>query len=143
MRPPKNDTSHGTDGGRATDPADVAAPGAPLADETDYHAAADDFRLLGDASRLKVFWLLCHQELNVAAIASAMGMSSPAVSHHLRALRDTGLVVARRDGREVLYRVAATERCELLHRVVESVLKIECPRGEGRGRGQARSGVGA
>ena len=75
-------------------------------------AAADDFRLLGDATRLRIFWTLCHEELSVAAVAERMNMTSPAVSHHLRALRDTGLVSARRDGREMRYRVAAGERCE-------------------------------
>ena len=90
-------------------------------------AAADDFRLLGDATRLSIFWTLCHEELSVAGVAARMSMTSPAVSHHLRALRDTGLVSARRDGREMLYRVPAGERCELLHHVVEQVLRVECP----------------
>ena len=90
-------------------------------------AVADDFRLLGDATRLRIFWTLCHEELSVAGVAERMNMTSPAVSHHLRALRDTGLVSARRDGREMRYRVAAGERCDLLHHVVEQVPKVECP----------------
>ena len=96
-------------------------------DDDMVDAAYDDFRLLGDATRLRIFWTLCHEELSVAAVAERMGMTSPAVSHHLRALRDTGLVSARRDGREMRYRVSAGERCDLLHHVVEQVLRVECP----------------
>ncbi|MBP3885450.1 MAG: winged helix-turn-helix transcriptional regulator [Olsenella sp.] len=137
MRPPKNSASNNGRDRATAGPSDKSGgSGADLSGKADYHAAADDFRLLGDATRLEVFWLLCHQELSVAGIASAMGMSSPAISHHLRALRDTGLVVARRNGREVLYQAAETERCELLHRVVESVLDIECPQDRRRGRTQ-------
>ena len=55
---------------------------------------ADALRHLGDPSRLKIFWLLCHTEECVADIAEYSGMSSPAVSHHLRLLKTAGLIVS-------------------------------------------------
>ena len=49
---------------------------------------ADAMRQLGDPSRLRIFWLLCHCEECVINIAAATEMSSPAVSHHLRLLKN-------------------------------------------------------
>ena len=72
-----------------------------LVREHDFDAVADVFRLLDDSSRLRIFWLLCHCEECVANISALVDMSSPAVSHHLRQLREAGLITSRRDGREV------------------------------------------
>jgi len=54
-------------------------------------------------------------------------MSSPAVSHHLRQLKNAGLIVSRREGKEVYYKAADTEQSRLLHIMIEQVLKITCP----------------
>ena len=79
----------------------------------DFSAAAELFRLLDDSSRLRIFWLLCHMEACVANISAVTGMSSPAVSHHLRLLKEAGLVRSRREGKEVRYRAADTPACKL------------------------------
>ena len=55
-----------------------------LSNAENFGAAADIFKLLGDTSRLRIFWLLCHCEECVLNISTLMGMTSPAVSHHLR-----------------------------------------------------------
>ena len=60
-------------------------------------------------------------------IAALLDMSSPAVSHHLRSLHDSGLITCRRDGKEVYYKASETETCALLHESVEQVLEIACP----------------
>ena len=65
-------------------------------------AVADAMKQLGDPSRLRIFWLLCHCEECVINIAAATEMSSPAVSHHLRLLKNAGLIAARRDDK-VMY----------------------------------------
>ena len=48
---------------------------------------------------------LLTRRLNVTALAQAVGISESAVSHHLRGLRQMRLVQARRDGKEVYYRL--------------------------------------
>ena len=93
----------------------------------DFGAVAEVFRLLDDGSRLRIFWLLCHCEECVLNISAMTGMSSPAVSHHLRLLREAGLVESRREGKEVYYRAADTPTCKLLHSVIEKVMEISCP----------------
>ena len=98
----------------------------------DFGAAAELFRLLDDSSRLRIFWLLCHMEECVVNISAVTGMSSPAVSHHLRLLKDAGLVRSRREGKEVRYRAAETPTCRLLHEMIEKTMEISCPEiGEG------------
>lgn len=54
-------------------------------------------------------------------------MSSPAVSHHLKQLRSAGLIVNRREGKEVYYTAADTEQVRLLHQMIEELVKIACP----------------
>ena len=52
-----------------------------------FQTIADVFRQLGDTTRVRIFWLLCHCDECVVNIAVMLDMSSPAVSHHLRTLR--------------------------------------------------------
>ena len=56
-----------------------------LRDGAHFQNIADIFRQLGDPNRIRIFWLLCHCEECVVNIAAMVDMSSPAVSHHLRA----------------------------------------------------------
>ena len=84
-----------------------------------FQIIADVFRQLGDATRVRIFWLLCHCEPCVVNISAMMDMSSPAVSHHLRALKSSGLIISRREGKEVYYRAADTAQARLLHQMIE------------------------
>lgn len=95
-----------------------------------FQAVAGLCRLLSDAGRVRIFWLLCHCEECVVNLSALVGMSSPAASHHLRQLKDSGLVTSRRIGKEVYYRAADTEVAELLHRVIERTVELTCPQEE-------------
>ena len=92
-----------------------------------FRTLADIYKELGDESRLRIFWLLCHCEECVINISSMVDMSSPAVSHHLRQLKSGGLIESRRRGKEVYYKAAETDQAQLLHQVIEQVMKITCP----------------
>ncbi len=92
-----------------------------------FQAVADIFKQLGDTTRIRIFWLLCHCEECVINISAMLKMSSPAVSHHLRPLRNSGLIVCRREGKEVYYRAADTPQSQLLHKMIEQVMEIACP----------------
>ena len=70
----------------------------------DFQTVADIFKQMGDGSRVRIFWLLCHCEECVINISSMVDMSSPAVSHHLRQLKTSGLITSRREGKEVYYK---------------------------------------
>lgn len=95
---------------------------------SNFDAVAEIFKQLGDPTRVRIFWFLCHHEECVINIAAMMDMSSPAVSHHLRSLNECGLISSRRDGKEVYYKAADTEESKLLHKTVEQVMEITCPK---------------
>ena len=93
----------------------------------EFGVVAEVFGQLSDPTRLRIFWMLCHCEECVINIAAILSMSSPAVSHHLRSLRDTGLIVSHREGKEVFYRASDSEVTQLLHHVIEQTMSITCP----------------
>ncbi len=72
----------------------------------DEHTAAHMAELFGafsDTSRVRIISVLAKGEQNVGTLAKAVGLSQPAVSHHLRALRQLRLVWTRKEGRQVFY----------------------------------------
>jgi DNA-binding transcriptional ArsR family regulator len=90
----------------------------------DEHIAAqvaELFRAFSDASRVRILSGLTNTELNVGTLAEAIGISESAVSHHLRGLRQMHLVQARRDGKEVYYRVDDEHIIELFQQGVKHV----------------------
>lgn len=99
-----------------------------LRDGAHFQNIADIFRQLGDPNRIRIFWLLCHCEECVVNIAAMVDMSSPAVSHHLRVLKDSGLLSSRPRGAEVYYRASDAAQSRLLHEMIEQVMDVACPR---------------
>ena len=64
------------------------------------------FTGLGDAMRLEIIFLLGeHERLNVGEIAAHFQLSRPAISHHLKVLKDAGVITDRRDGRWMWYNI--------------------------------------
>lgn len=98
--------------------------------EQQFFMAADVFSMLCDSTRLRILWLLCHAEECVSDIAAAVEMSAPAVSHHLRTLKQSKLITSRREGKEVLYTLAATREASLVHDMIDDIFEIDCPRKE-------------
>ena len=92
-----------------------------------FQTVAESFKILGDPTRIRIFWMLCHCEECVINISAMMDMSSPAVSHHLRQLKSAGLIVSRRQGKEMYYRAADTEAARVLHHTIEQLAALSCP----------------
>ena len=93
----------------------------------ELQTVSEVFKLMDDPSRMRIFWLLCHCEECVINISSLVGMNSPAVSHHLKQLKAGGLIVSRREGKEVYYKAADTRQVQLLHGMIEALMAITCP----------------
>ncbi len=70
-------------------------------------AAAENkiFQALADPSRRAIFESLTRGEAAVKDLTARFEISQPAVSQHLAALKDAGLVKNRREGRRVFYRI--------------------------------------
>lgn len=98
-----------------------------LSEIEQFQALAENFRQLSDGTRLRLFWLLCHCEECVTNLSAMMGMSSPALSHHLRQLKAAGLITSRREGKEVYYKAVDAPISHLLHDALEGLMEITCP----------------
>ena len=77
--------------------------GADLFEPDLVSALADTFKVLGDATRVRILDVLSRGELCVGHIAEVLGLSESAVSHQLRLLRNARLVRQRRDGQMMIY----------------------------------------
>ncbi len=75
-------------------------------DEGKIYATAELFKVFGDVTRLKILYTLFSEEKRVGDIAEAVAMSSSAVSHQLKVLRQARLVNFRREGKTMLYSLA-------------------------------------
>lgn len=92
-----------------------------------FESLSSLYRQLSDPARLRLFWILCHCEECVIDLSAMMGMSSPAISHHLKLLKSAGLILSRREGKEVYYRAADTRESQLLHAQIEDLMTLTCP----------------
>jgi DNA-binding transcriptional ArsR family regulator len=68
----------------------------------------DVFRAIADETRRALLDRLNNDEESVGALAEEFDISLPAISQHLKVLRNAGLVVERRAGRERLYSLDPT-----------------------------------
>lgn len=74
--------------------------------DVSYLPASDVFRVLADPTRRGLFERLAQEgELSVATLTAGAGVSQPAVSQHLAALKGVGLVGETKAGRSTFYRV--------------------------------------
>ncbi len=60
----------------------------------------DTFTAIGDPTRRRIIGLLAEQDRTVNEIANVFELTRPAISKHLRILRETGLVVEKKEGRQ-------------------------------------------
>ncbi|MDI3297836.1 MAG: metalloregulator ArsR/SmtB family transcription factor [Bacillota bacterium] len=72
---------------------------------TPSSTVATVFRALGDDTRLQMLSLLQQREICVCEFVDLFGISQPAISEHLRRLKEAGLVAAERRGIWVFYRL--------------------------------------
>jgi DNA-binding transcriptional ArsR family regulator len=76
-------------------------------------SASATIEVLGEPRRRQILDLLRAGEQPVQVLVQQLGLSQPAVSKHLRVLRDAGLVEVRPDGQRRLYRLRAEPLIEL------------------------------
>ena len=68
------------------------------------------FKALGDSNRLRILNLLLHGELCVCDIQYVLENTQPNISRHLAYLKNSGMVLDRRDGFRIFYRLAEQPR---------------------------------
>lgn len=74
-----------------------------MPDEELLYDLADLFKVFGDTTRIKILYALMAKDQCVADLAEEIGATQSAVSHQLRTLKQSRLVRAKRDGKNVIY----------------------------------------
>lgn len=77
-----------------------------MPNEDTFDKLINFYKLIADSTRAKILFVLDQHEMCVCDIASTLGMTKSAVSHQLRLLKDSNLVVSRKDGKEVFYKLS-------------------------------------
>ena len=75
---------------------------------------AEFFKTLGHPARIRILELLSEQEHSVGELMPKLGLESSHLSQQLAVLRRTGMVVARKQGNNVIYSIASKDMSELL-----------------------------
>ncbi len=75
-------------------------------DEDMLYDLAELFRNFADSTRVRILYALMDTEMSVTDVANSLRMTTSAISHQLRILRDAKLVRFRRDGKAILYSLA-------------------------------------
>ncbi len=86
---------------------------------------ADFYKIFGDTTRVKILYALDKSELCVCDISALLGMSVSAVSHQLRALRESDLVRTKRDGKVIYYSLADEHVKSILECGIEHIKEKE------------------
>ncbi|MDE1131774.1 MAG: metalloregulator ArsR/SmtB family transcription factor [Ascidiaceihabitans sp.] len=85
--------------------------------------AAKLMAMLSQPVRLRLMCILLSGEQSVLSLAESAGLSQPAMSHHLKKLRDADLVATRRDGQTIYYSLKGVEAAQ----VIKVLHSLYCP----------------
>ena len=101
-------------------------PSLTEADARIFELQADICQTLANPKRLQIIHLLHHGELSVGGMVAATGIAKANLSQHLSSMRQKGILVARREGTAVYYRLASpkiTEACATMREVLMELLE--------------------
>ncbi len=84
------------------------------------------FNALGDATRQRLMLLLIDdKQRSVAELANETELSRPTISHHLRLLKEAGLIVEQKRGRKRYYIPCGSQHLEYVEELIVAVRKLE------------------
>jgi len=96
-------------------------------DLTDLAGITRFLTALGDPVRLQLLYLLGDQgRRNVGAIASHFRLSRPAISHHLKVLKDAGVIESEKSGQEVYYWLVRDHVVASLRALADAAANFRC-----------------
>ena len=103
-----------------------------------HRGAIDVFQAVADPTRRALLDMLGESERSVNELLQAFNCSQPAISQHLRVLREAGLVDVRQAGRQRLYRLRA-ERLETIYAWAAQYRQVVDPSGQVWGLAQVKA----
>lgn len=84
-----------------------------------YEKVADFFKIIGDTTRCKIVSALSNSEMCVGDIANVLSMTKSSISHQLTKMKESGVVKARKKGKEVYYSLDDEHVAEIFMLTVE------------------------
>lgn len=92
-----------------------------------FHHCAPVFIALGDAARQKLIMNIANagkDGLNVTDLSATSNLSRPAISHHLKVLKDSGLIIPNKIGTQIFYKLNLTENFNEIQALLDSIKSI-------------------
>ncbi len=82
---------------------------------TEFNQLSNIVGLIGNGVRLKLVWLINQDQFCVCDLADILQMSVPAISQHLRKLKDMGIVETFRNKQTIYYSITSTKKLIVDH----------------------------
>ena len=90
--------------------------------EDKYMKVADFFKILGDSTRCKIVSALSMNEMCVGDLANVLSMTKSSISHQLSKMKEAGVVISRRNGKEIYYSLDDDHVAEIFELTIEHIL---------------------
>ena len=90
-------------------------------DDEMLYDLADLFRMFADSTRVRILNELMKKEVGVTELANELQMTTSAISHQLRVLKDSRLIRSRRDGKGILYSLADDHVLSIISQGLEHI----------------------
>ena len=94
-----------------------------MPDEAVLYEAAELLKVFGDATRIRIIFVLFQSEMCVCDIARLLGMTQSAISHQLRVLKQARLVTSRREGKTIFYSLCDDHVKTIFYHAMEHVME--------------------
>ncbi len=94
-----------------------------MPDEIKLYDLAELYKVFADSTRIKILYCLFEAEMCVCDIATLLSMTTSAISHQLRVLKQAKLVKFRRDGKTVFYSLSDDHVSTILDMGMEHIVE--------------------
>ena len=94
-----------------------------MPEEEKIKELAEFYKVFGDATRVKILYVLLESEMCVCDLAALLKMTQSAISHQLRVLKQMKLVKNRREGKTVYYSLADGHIQNIISQGMEHIME--------------------
>lgn len=94
---------------------------AAMPEENKLYKLSELYKLFGDTTRIKILYVLLKSEMCVCDIARLLNMTTSAISHQLKLLKQASLVKFRREGKTVFYSLADNHVATIINNGMEHI----------------------
>lgn len=88
-----------------------------------YTETAERLKALAEPTRLQILEMLANKEMCVCEIITKLHLSQPAISHHLKILRQANFIIDRKEGKWIFYSIHKEEYLDMLNMLQNLFLK--------------------